>query len=499
MCADKYPLRVCISNAKSKDKPVIKTEIKPADVATERQLRSDQTEHHYEIEFLKSFRNWRPSLASTSSNSTDSAADSSTEDEEDQQPPMAAAAVPISGDGTVFPNRFAGTEDGLDWLGKFELYCRYKGIIKDDGSLQCEPQIKSLLAVLLTDGAKMWFDSVAATDRDTWTKLRALFCTRFAEQKCLKFRHSREMFTTQQGQKEPVLEYISRIQLLARKSSDAPSVDVIIHAVMAGVKGYIAGYLAEKAPATIADLIKHASVAEGTLGDTEPVSASQLQKLQDDMKAQFEALSIKLSAGAVANVANERPRRVRFSPAISRSQSRSPSAERCRYSRLVNERQLERTPARRPLDRNRDYQHPVEDSRRVLDNSNYQQQPTIAHPYSERGQNNTRGHQTPRGRPDRYHWYRNSSSTRETQHDDRSVPKCGNCDENAHNDFTQCPYYSLRCLACSKFGHKASCCRSTGTANRSRGQGQFTRGRYERGECTSQSGTPSQSQNNGRY
>jgi len=257
---------------------------------------------------------------------------------------------------------------------------------------------------------------------------------------------------------------------------------------MAGVKGYIAGYLAEKAPATIADLITHASVAEGTLGDTEPVSASQLQKLQDDMKDQFDALSIKLSAGAVANVANERPRRVRFSPAISRSQSRSPSAERCRHSRLVNERQFERTPARHPLDLNRDYQYPVEDSRRVLDDSNNRQQPTT-----------TRGYQTPRGRPDRYHWYRNSSSTRDTQNDDRSVPKCGNCDENAHNDFTQCPYYSLRCLACSKFGHKASCCRSTGTANRSRGQGQFTRGRYQRGERTSQNSIPSQSQNNGRY
>jgi len=286
MCAGRYPLRVSISDAKSKNKPIVKTEINPSDVETDRQLRSDQTKHHYEIEFLKSFRNWRPSLASSSSDSADSSSDSGTGDEQDQQDQqlqMAAAAVPISGDGSVFPDRFGGTEDGLDWLGKFELYCRYKGIIKDDGSLQCEPQIRSLLAVLLTDSAKMWFDSIILADRDTWAKLRALFCARFAEQKFLKFRHSKEMFTSQQGQKEPVLEYISRIQTLARKSSDAPSVDMIIHAVMGGVKGYIAGYLAEKAPATIADLIKHASVAEGTLGDTEPVSASQLQQLQDDM------------------------------------------------------------------------------------------------------------------------------------------------------------------------------------------------------------------------
>ena len=274
-------------------------------------------------------------------------------------------AVAISGDGAVFPDRFAGIEDGLDWLGNFELYCRYKGIIKDDGTLQCEPQIKSLLAVLLTDGAKLWFDSVAAADRDTWAKLRALFVERFSEQKFLKFRHSKEMFTTKQGLKEPVREYISRIQSLARKSSDAPSVDVIIHAVMAGVKGYIAGFLAEKAPTTIVDLIKHATVAESTLGDTEPVSSSQLQQLQDDMKAQFNALSIKLGAGAVANVVGDREPRVRFSPATSRSSS----TERTRYSRLRNERDDDRRPHQiddrmthsRPVSRDRDdYRRPAD-------------------------------------------------------------------------------------------------------------------------------------------
>jgi hypothetical protein len=172
-----------------------------------------------------------------------------------------AAPVSIAGDGAIFPTRFDGAEDGQDWLGKFELYCRYKGLIKDDGTLQCESQLKSLLAVLLINGAKLWFDSIDAGDRDTWAKLRALFVERFAEQKFLKFKHRKEMSTTRQGPKEPVREYISRIQALARKASEAPSVDVIIHAVVAGVKAYIAGYLAEKAPTTLADLIKYASVA----------------------------------------------------------------------------------------------------------------------------------------------------------------------------------------------------------------------------------------------
>jgi hypothetical protein len=85
------------------------------------------------------------------------------------------APVSIAGDGAIFPSRFDGAEDGQDWLGKFELYCRYKGLIKDDGTLQCESQLKSLLAVLLINGAKLWFDSIDAGDRDTWAKLRALF------------------------------------------------------------------------------------------------------------------------------------------------------------------------------------------------------------------------------------------------------------------------------------------------------------------------------------
>jgi len=307
----------------------------------------------------------------------------------------------------------------------------------------------------------MWFDSIILADRDTWTKLRALFCARFAEQKFLKFRHSKEMFTSQQGQKEPVLEYISRIQTLARKSSDAPSVDMIIHAVMGGVKGYIAGYLAEKAPATIADLIKHASVAEGTLGDTEPVSASQLQQLQDDMKAQFDALSIKLSTGVVANVAEEQRRRVRFSPTT----SRSPSADRRsprRYNRFENERDnqstAERSVSRVDGNNSRDYRRPVTNEREQY----YTQSQT---------------RQVPQ-RNDRYHWTRGAQNSRQHRQDSRSVERCHNCNGNVHNDFTQCPSYGLRCLGCNKWGHVIKCCRSRGQG---RGRSPYVRGGFHRG------------------
>jgi hypothetical protein len=356
-------------------------------------------------------------------------------------PPMAAAPVNITGDGSVFPARFDGTHDGIDWLGNFELYCRYKGIIKADGTLQCEEQIKSLLAVLLTDGAKLWFDTIAAGDRDTWAKLRALFVQRFAEQKFLKFKHSKEMFTTKQGSNEPVLEYVARIQSLARKSSDAPNVDVIIHAVMSGVKGYIAGYLAEKAPATLADLIKHASVAESTLGDAEPVSAAQLNKLQQDMKTQFEALSLKLT-GSVANVAEETTPRVRF------AKSRSPSADRRRYSRLENE--TRRPSPQRPVDTNTNSDRFRRDSR---------QQSGRWNNTSQRG--------------DRYHWFRGQG--RDT--DDARYERCPNCDGNVHNDFTQCPSYRLRCRGCSKWGHVVKCCRSRG---QNRGHNPYGRGTFQR-------------------
>lgn len=252
-----------------------------------------------------------------------------------------AGPVQITGDSAVFPARFDGLTDGVEWLGEFELFCRYKSIIKDDNTIHCEPQIRALLAVLLSGGAKLWYDSIPPADRDTWAKLRALFVTRFAEMKFLKYKHSREMFTSKQEPKEPVLQYIARIQKLARKSRDQPDANMIIHAVMAGVKGHIAGYLAEKSPATLEDLIKHASVAESTLGETEHVSAAQLTELQADMKRQFELLALKLT-GSSANVITEEPRAERAAHVT--FDTRSPSGDRDTTRR----RSLNREPRRAP-------------------------------------------------------------------------------------------------------------------------------------------------------
>ena len=377
-----------------------------------------------------------------------------------QQPiPMAAAPLTITGDSSVFPERFDGTEDGRDWLGKFELYCRYKGLIKDDGTLQSESQLKSLLAVLLINGAKLWYENIDEGDRDTWAKLRALFVERFAEQKFLKFKHSKEMFTTKQGITESVREYISRIQTLARKASDAPSVDVIIHAVMAGVKGYIAGYLAEKAPTTLADLIKHATVAESTIGDAEPVSTTQLKQLEENIKAQFDVLTLKLSTGTANNVAEDRrPRQVSFA----RSMSRSSSGERqpSRYNRLASERNDDDVYQSQSADRDRAHRYGRSASP-AYRSSSRERAPTQWQERTGRNGRNGRTGRLPRGNTQARHV--------------RSVTLCRNCGGNVHNDFTQCPAYSLRCHNCSKWGHLARCCLST-----SRGMQQSnTRGRYQ--------------------
>jgi hypothetical protein len=49
MCAARYPARISVSEA-SDSKPVIRTEINPAEIVTEHQLRSAGTKVHYQIE-----------------------------------------------------------------------------------------------------------------------------------------------------------------------------------------------------------------------------------------------------------------------------------------------------------------------------------------------------------------------------------------------------------------------------------------------------------------
>jgi len=264
------------------------------------------------------------------------------------------------------------------------------------------------------------------------------------------------MFTTKQGSAEPVLEYISRIQALAKKSSEAPDVNMIIHAVMAGVKPSVASYLAEHTPATIADLAKHASIAEATITESELVSAAQFSQLKEEMKAQFNLLSVKIDAGAVANVVEEsrsrsrptsadrRPNRVTF------SQSRSPSLERQQTARRYDRFRSEQNDVyRNPMPRlNATQSRPVGRDIR----------PQTSQPFS-------------RGWNERSPQHQNWQYTQQTGNQNtRSGGKCNNCGYDAHGDVTQCRARGTRCAGCSKIGHWVRCCRSLGE-NRFSGRG----------------------------
>jgi len=375
-----------------------------------------------------------------------------------RQPTMAVATVNISGDGSVFPEKFTGADDGSDWLGKLETFAKYKGLMKADSTPANEHQMMSLLAVLLSDGAKLWHDSLNDAESDTWVHLRKAFTDRFAEQKALKYKHSKAMFTTKQGSAEPVLEYISRIQALAKKSSEAPDVNIIIHAVMAGVKPSVASYLAEHTPTTIADLAKHASIAEATITESELVSAAQFSQLQEEMKAQFNMLSVKIGAGAVANVVEEsrsrsrptsadrRPNRVTFA----QSTSRSPSMERQQTTRRYDRFQGERNDGYR----NRPYQNATQSRSEGRDIRPQTSQP------SSRGWNE-------RSSPQYQNWqYTQQHGNQNT----RSGGICYKCGYDAHDDVTQCRARNARCAGCSKIGHYKMQCRSLG-ANRFSGRG----------------------------
>src|SRR3989442_852790 len=97
----------------------------------------------------------------------------------------------------------------LEEGGDVENWCTYKKL--------SDREKMGLIPLLLKDGAKQWFQSIAADDRDTFDKIREKFMTQYERDEIYKWRDSAAVWATVQGEKQSVEEYFTEVLRKAQR------------------------------------------------------------------------------------------------------------------------------------------------------------------------------------------------------------------------------------------------------------------------------------------
>jgi len=76
----------------------------------------------------------------------------------------------------------------------------------------------ALFKVLLVESAAAWYDSLLATDTDTWEHMKMAFETRYNSLGFMKYKCANDLFNTKQGDSS-VDDFCVKMQRLAREVS----------------------------------------------------------------------------------------------------------------------------------------------------------------------------------------------------------------------------------------------------------------------------------------
>jgi hypothetical protein len=228
---------------------------------------------------------------------------------------MAEAAVAIR------PPTFSGkaNEDADSFLNAFERYIRYREIKDADKKL-------NLLAVLLTDAAGDWFESLPDSSKTSYDNLRAAFASRYQSTDTIKFKCAAEIFTRKQGETQSVDDYVTQMCKLAKLCS--ADENILKFAIINGLKPYISVQVTQAKPATIDKILEVARLAElamprAAVANPDSAISQQLAEMQTEMRR----LMTKVDKAMVSNVRSRTPtpeRRVHFEQAEPRGPSSAP-------------------------------------------------------------------------------------------------------------------------------------------------------------------------------
>ena len=166
---------------------------------------------------------------------------------------------------------FTGTSDIEDWLDDFHNYAKFTGQTSEDEQFNC-------LVNYLEGDAKSWYRIHSGTLKD-FDGLQAKLIQRFAPSPSAKFQTKIDIYNSSQESGETFIEYLERIQILARRLN--VSENEVLNIVVAGAKSDIKPYLLMKEPANIEELISLPIVRDEQLLLNNVIGSDTVQSLYE--------------------------------------------------------------------------------------------------------------------------------------------------------------------------------------------------------------------------
>ena len=182
-------------------------------------------------------------------------------------------------DRTLLPSPFRGTaeEDASEWWRRLDNYNTFKG---NDAAAKLR-----LAKALFVEGACDWLEGLEDNKKDTYQNLEAAFKSRYVQPTVLKFRSAYELFGKKQRTDESVDAYVNRLNSLSKK------VDVddksVLYALVSGLRAPIASYVLGRNPATLAEAVDAARLAEFSSEEVnacDQVLSAQMLEMRKDIQ-----------------------------------------------------------------------------------------------------------------------------------------------------------------------------------------------------------------------
>jgi len=302
---------------------------------------------------------------------------------------------------SIAPSQFTGlpSENGENWYRHFDYYCKYKGYNN--------AKILALFKLLLKDNAALWLDSQSPDVSSDLTSLKLAFAERYYTPEIMRYKSAKEIFLRKQKEDEQVDDYIASMKKLA-KTIDADD-KMLRYAILNGLKSELIGFVIQRQPQTIQELLQAARLAEftcPTLKDTDSLLSKQIVNVQEqlkDMKTKWDEM---LTSSA--------------SSSMERNTLHSASLPGRQKVNITNELS----------DTNNNYSHP----------SN--QPPHTPHIYF----NSNRG---------RYH-----EKPQQRQFTASMSDRCSRCARTSHVISDYCPAVNKHCNLCGLRGHFSAVCQT---------------------------------------
>ena len=186
-------------------------------------------------------------------------------------------------------------EDSEAWWADVESFTQFKKL--------SEEEKVGLIPLLLKEGAKQWFKTLPAANKDTFAHIREAFQDQYKRDDVYKWRDAADMWGTVQQPGQTVEEYYTAV---IKKAGRAKMAEVqILFSLINGLKKNIRQVVMQKEPKTIQDVKKWAMIAE-TSGDE--TDNSTLVEAVKQLTDRLNAATVQEMAGTTSSRRPTSPR-----------------------------------------------------------------------------------------------------------------------------------------------------------------------------------------------